>query len=876
VSESVSKISNANLVRAQAKKSVCICNVVMTYRFNLLFKQWQKFKGSDTINTHRGVAPARGSWLFPHYAADSIVRDAFFKQLVQLQQKGVPYAIMENMGYLAADALTRVRVDLDVDLPTDDAAAFQPHLAAFIDTLYDILYEYTELTVESEMTGTMVLLENPHCTARDKGGFKHGVKLTMPHLVATHRDMLQLRVLLLQHADRWMPATWHGGTPVLETSIIDPCVYKTNGWLMYGSCKEEQLHGGYSATLVWHSKGDASPMADCDWTLLDLQRMLSIFCDHETDDDVQTLKWVKVPPEVEQCSTKRKRIAHAAPTERRQVGISASVLSILTEILAGLGDTTSTLTYESTGEDLYRYRVNRHGRMTACANKQEHRGNSSILQLTILFGRPVIKYICFSSKCGQGRTPTVLTCPALAKSWATAEAAHKRSKTEDATFTAAINHAAAVLDDERKSTATSASDWCNGTALETDADCVTDDAVDLPQEEPDWYAGDAPDMPEEEPDWYAGNVPDMPEEEPDWYAGDDTLNMPTEEPDWYAGDSPAMPAESHASSSTTHASKTAVVDANPPRTEKGYMGSLLQLINQWISVMIAMNGGKSYGAIELAKANKDWTIWFITARQSHAYALLETIRASGLDCAMYLKKDWIEKAKSRIKIVQYQSLFSKLKRDPLPHMIVMDETKALADAIQCVSTNQDNLMMNWMFLKAVVYNALKVLYLDADMCHDGAAYALQDILYRHCRTTTIQRLADDAEALQAFAAQPLEQQKILRREYPVSKYDMQRKLKLATGAQQWKLLVRDLVASERVLVVCGSSKEAAVLSKRVTEFVTGELGIGLYTSETDNKEDLQHLRAVGTCTKSSSSRPPSLLVSTTRNCCTESMSCLTR
>eukprot|EP00953_Heterococcus_sp_UTEX-ZZ885_P001187 1142-Heterococcus_DN1.PRE.1 len=335
------------------------------------------------------------------------------------------------------------------------------------------------------------------------------------------------------------------------------------------------------------------------------------------------------------------------------------------------------------------------------------------------------------------------------------------------------------------------------------------------EEEPAWYAGHIPDMPaeeEEEPAWYAGHIPDMPaeeEEEPAWYAGD-IPDMPAEEeeePAWYAGDAPSSP----------KVETTAILDSNPPRTDKGYMGSLLQLINKCISVMIAMNGGKSY------------------ARQSHAYALLETILASGLDCAMYLKKDWIAKAKSRIKIVQYQSLFSKLKRDPLPHMVVMDETKALADAIQCVSTNQDNLMMNWIFLKDIVHNAQKVLYLDADMCHDGAAYTLQDILYRHCRKMTIERLADDAEALQAFAAQPAEQQKILRREYPVSKYDMQRKVLLASGAQQWKLLVQDLVAGRRVLVVCGSSKEAAVLSKRVAEFVTGELGVGLYTSETDNK-----------------------------------------
>jgi hypothetical protein len=271
------------------------------------------------------------------------------------------------------------------------------------------------------------------------------------------------------------------------------------------------------------------------------------------------------------------------------------------------------------------------------------------------------------------------------------------------------------------------------------------------------------------------------------------------------------------------------------------MATLLAIINKFISVAIAMNGGKSYGAIELAKANSQWTVWFITARQSHAYALLETMLAAELDCAMYLKKDWIEKAKSRVKIVQYQSLHSKLQRYPLPHMVVMDESKALADAIQCVPTNQNNLMMNWTFLKQVVDNALKVLYMDADRCHDGAAYALQDILYKHCRRATVERLADDTKTLQAFAAQPLAQQKILRREYPVSKYDMQRKVKLASGAQQWKLLVQDLAAGKRVLVVCGSVKEATVTSKRVAEFVTGELGIGLYTSESGNKEDLQIL-----------------------------------
>jgi hypothetical protein len=724
----------------------------MTELFYHLLKKYQKYKGSGMINTHRGFAPTPGSWLLTNYAADSSVREWLYKGLVHLTESSVPFATVENIDYLPSDALTRVRIDLDVNLSTDESAAFQPHLAAFIDTLYNVLYEYTNVKPESDLAGMIILLEKPHCTARKKGGFKHGAKLTLPYLVATHTDMLQLRVLLLQQAGVWMPAFWHGETPALNTSIIDPCVYTSNGWLMYGSQKKEQIHGGYKATRVWYRKGDICPVADCDWTLLELQRMLSIFCDLETDDDVETLEWIKTPPEVEQRSRKRRN--PTATTPRQHVGMSASVLTILTEILAGLGDTTSVLTHESTEQGLYRYRISRHGKSAPCANKIEHASNCSILQLTTLFGRPVVKYNCFSMKCGGGHSPVAVQCAELAKRWAEAEAAEacKRLKTTPS----------------------------------ASADCASVE-IDMPEEE--------------EREWYGGNIPDKPKEE----------------------------------------SRTAVVDANPARTKNGYMATLLDVTNKFISVMIAMNGGKSYGAIELAKANSDWVIWFITARQSHAFALLQTIIANGLDCAMYLKIDWTEKIQSRIKIVQYQSLYAKLKRCTLPQMVVMDETKALADAIQCVPTNQSNLMNNWMFLKDIVCSVLKVLFLDADMCRDGAAYALQDILYKHCRKTTVERLMEDAEALQAFSAHPVAQQKILRREYPVSQFDMQRTVKKATGAQQWKLLVQDLSAGHRVLVVCGSVKEATVSSKRVAEFVTGELGIGLYTSESANKEDLQNL-----------------------------------
>ena len=351
---------NANWVRALDLKYVSahISSVIMTDFFYYLLRNRQKYKGSGTINTHRGFAPTRGSWLYSNYAEDSTVREGLYRRLVFLQEIGVKFAIVENIDYLSDDALTRVRIDLDVNLPTDDPSAFEPHLAAFIDNLYDILYEYTEVKPHSDLAGMIVLLEKPRCTARDKGGFKHGAKLTLPFLVSTHTDMLQLRVLLLQRAHVWMPPSWHGETPALDTSIIDPCVYEANGWLMYGSQKEKQLHGGYKATRVWDRKGEVSLVADYDWPLLELQRLLSTFCDHKNDDNVQILNWTKAPPELQRHNRKRK-IRTAATTLRPHTHVSAPVLGILTQILAQLGDRTSALTDESTEAGTYCYRVHR-------------------------------------------------------------------------------------------------------------------------------------------------------------------------------------------------------------------------------------------------------------------------------------------------------------------------------------------------------------------------------------------------------------------------------------------------------------------------------------------------------------------------------------
>eukprot|EP00953_Heterococcus_sp_UTEX-ZZ885_P002699 1975-Heterococcus_DN1.PRE.1 len=206
------------------------------------------------------------------------------------------------------------------------------------------------------------------------------------------------------------------------------------------------------------------------------KRLLSIFCDYENEDDVQILKWTKVPPVIQQRGTKRK--VSATQLLRQHADISAPVLSILTEILVKIGDTTSVLTHESTAEDMYRYRVHRQGIKTVCAKAQEHRGNSSILQLTTVYGRPVVKYICFSDRCGAGRAPVVLRYPELARKWANAESSRKTANITADAFE--IGH-----------------DMCEETAPE----CSVGDVPHMPAEE------------EEEPAWYAGHIPDMPAEE---------------------------------------------------------------------------------------------------------------------------------------------------------------------------------------------------------------------------------------------------------------------------------------------------------------------------------------------------------------------------
>ena len=91
------------------------------------------------------------------------------------------------------------------------------------------------------------------------------------------------------------------GVHAHETDIIDPCVYKSNGWLLYGSRKANQINGGYVLQGVANGDGIED---EHDLSYLDLLQLQSIF--HFDVDDVSTLQWQEGKKPV-LLSTKRKR-----------------------------------------------------------------------------------------------------------------------------------------------------------------------------------------------------------------------------------------------------------------------------------------------------------------------------------------------------------------------------------------------------------------------------------------------------------------------------------------------------------------------------------------------------------------------------------------
>jgi hypothetical protein len=270
----------------------------------------------------------KGAYMFkvPDYHSSITERQALLDGLYAMRKAGTKWAIMENIAPLNEDALTRVRFDVDVHLDTDAPDAMSGHVRPFINTLYDVLQEYTGLNVDSRV----IVLEKPLPT-KGKGDFKHGFKVTCVDLVATHAQMRQLSKLLNQRYHEWGNEAWLKGKSAEESKVLDPVVHERNGWLMYGSQKDEQP-APYTSTRMCLAKDCEAPSDLADYSFRDLQQLLTIFPMDEPGEETWTaLKWTKTPPEDTYQSGKRAK-SKSKPRAGAPEGVDTEVQALLRKI----------------------------------------------------------------------------------------------------------------------------------------------------------------------------------------------------------------------------------------------------------------------------------------------------------------------------------------------------------------------------------------------------------------------------------------------------------------------------------------------------------------------------------------------------------------
>ena len=390
--------------------------------------------GDSNTRTHQAFDHFCGVYDLQHYSRPEgrAVRQVFFNMLSDAMTNNIPYCITEDISDLPTGFQTCYRIDLDLNLYTSEATALNVHVQQLVDTLYDILYEYTNVSIED---GTMiVLLQKPQPTLKQKQGtimYKHGAKLCFPHLTTTQTEMRQLRTLLYQRFEQWGSSEWLQGTDVFQSQIIDDSVYKSNGWCIYGSQKLEQTAGAYQPVKVWKNKHVTEAYADLSLTLVETQHLLSIYPDPE-DCKVVQLAWIEQPPAQSVYTLKRK----SKSVTRSDAGIvsakrlcvkadSSSALNIMQSILEqGVNDTTSVVceaTRTQYRPDIISYRFKRTC-SSPCAHGESHSSNGGYLHLNSEGHMPVVKYVCESSRCpDRPKHLSNATCHALAQQWAEAE-----------------------------------------------------------------------------------------------------------------------------------------------------------------------------------------------------------------------------------------------------------------------------------------------------------------------------------------------------------------------------------------------------------------------------------------------------------------------
>jgi hypothetical protein len=161
--------------------------------------------------------------------------------------------------------------------------------------------------------------------------------------------------------------------------------------------------------------------------------------------------------------------------------------------------------------------------------------------------------------------------------------------------------------------------------------------------------------------------------------------------------------------------------------------------------------------------------------------------------------------------------------------------------------------------------AQKVLFLDADMCVDSSSYKIQDMLMKcriefrmcalmdHFSRSEVKELQPPDERQMSVLRQFLQESKhkhacdCCRGEHSVkgicrienNVHKMKKTLRLVQHAEMLLQLSKDVEASKRIAIACGSVHDAEALQAFVQHYAIGK--VGLYTGKTDNSGDFLDL-----------------------------------
>lgn len=286
---------------------------------------------------------------------------------------------------------------------------------------------------------------------------------------------------------------------------------------------------------------------------------------------------------------------------------------------------------------------------------------------------------------------------------------------------------------------------------------------------------------------------------------------------------------------------------------------LLDIDDKWNSVEAGMMMGKTEQTMKLVKqcVQRGKRVLFITQRISMASAIFERLLMEGLTVVkdgktvpLFVNYNDIKgPISSNYVICEYESIHRLVDHYDL---VVMDEFRSLIETIQG-ATNGLKTLLHWDKLKSLTLQSEKNLFLCADMSFDGAA---EDVLQMLIKYEALLKSADLKK--EARSIMPINREQQIRKnalvleafrletELPevhriVSKVQKMKRCNIITD--HYSAISRAaalLQEGKRIALCCGSIKEATQYAAFLSSVIPRKK-IGLYTSLTDNKEDVKEL-----------------------------------